>query len=268
MDRILKLSIVVFVLFSCEKQFKKEEKNNAPKVEQVSVIKAESDPEPEFQETEETLFKSLLPSTYRDWDNKNEVDQLTPNWVAVNEIDGQYFLQRSDFKVERGFSECVGDSTKTIIPNDKTLIFLESNALKPGKINTIAITRKKIWPNEKYTFVFNSVSYTLRATGDVKKTENVYTDDGLEVFKVVENYRLYLSENGMNEQPILHENGFNDTFVELKLIGDIDRDGKPDLVFRTDRDYEENRMLIFLSGSALKGKIIKKATEAVVQFDC
>lgn len=66
----------------------------------------------------------------------------------------------------------------------------------------------------------------------------------------------------------MEQESFNDTFVEILFIGDIDRDGKPDFIFGTNRNYEEERVFLYLSSEAIEGKQIKKVSEIAVQFDC
>lgn len=148
------------------------------------------------------------------------------------------------------------------------MILLQENQLKLGEIETVAFVKNKIWPTEKMTFSFNQVNYTLRAEGNVLSSENVSTDDGTEVYKNVEKYRLYISAGKGPEHLFLKQESFNDTFVEILFIGDIDRDGKPDFIFGANRDYEEERVILYLSSEAGAGKVIKKVAEIAVQFDC
>lgn len=210
----------------------------------------------------------LLPTRYRDWENKNAADNLTGNWIELYEKNGIYFLGKADYSIERGFDECSGDSTKTITTKNKTLILLEDNLLKLGEVETAKFSKNKVWPTESVTIHFNDVDYSLRAEGKVMSSEKVSTDNGTEIFKNVRDYKLYISAEGAAENLFLQQESFNDTFVEILFIGDIDRDGKPDFIFSANRDYEEERVILYLSSKAKEGKIIKKMAEIAVQFDC
>ena len=84
----------------------------------------------------------------------------------------------------------------------------------------------------------------------------------------VEDYKLYISAENGPETLLMEQNSFNDTFVELLFIGDLDRDGKPDFVFSANRDYEEDRVVLYLSSRAKAGKAGEKVSEIAVQFDC
>ena len=92
--------------------------------------------------------------------------------------------------------------------------------------------------------------------------------NALQTYQNVKDYKLYISADAGPESLFLQQESFNDTFVELLFIGDIDRDGKPDFIFGANRDYEEERVILYLSSKAEKGKIIKNVSEIAVQFDC
>ncbi|MFC6096774.1 hypothetical protein ACFPVY_08955 [Flavobacterium qiangtangense] len=66
----------------------------------------------------------------------------------------------------------------------------------------------------------------------------------------------------------MKEESFNDTFVELLFAGDIDNDGKLDFIFGANRNYEEERVILFLSSKAEKENVVKKVSEIAIQFDC
>lgn len=44
----------------------------------------------------------------------------------------------------------------------------------------------------------------------------------------------------------------------MLFAGDIDGDGKLDFIFGANRDYEEDRALLFLSSKAENGEAVKK----------
>lgn len=263
--------VVLFVFLSCKKEERKVVQSvpDSTKTDTVQMVRLEKESEPfDPIQQEKHLFKSLLPSTYRTWENENPVSDLNSNWTEIYKKDQLYFSDKTKFKLENGYDACSGDSTKTIITPRKTLILMDFQALVNGKIKSVPIHKDKIWPGEKISFNFNGINYQLRAEGDVLQSENVYSDDGETILKVVENYRLFISSDEKPEQLFLEESSFNDTFVELKLIGDIDGDSKPDFIFQANRHYEEERVVVFLSSQAHGKEIIKKISEDSRQFDC
>lgn len=213
-------------------------------------------------------FEILLPREYRDQENENEVDQLTNDWLDLYKKGGKYYLGKDDITIKRGYSECSGDSTKIINSKNNTILLLNNPRFSVGEVMTVKIEKNKIWPKEKLKFHFGNKEYILRAEGKVLSSEKVQTDNGEELYQNVKNYKLYISTYNAPETLFLEEESFNDTFVELLFIGDIDRDGKPDFIFGANRDYEEERVILYLSSKAKKGKYIKKISEAAVQFDC
>lgn len=262
--------VAALVLVSCGNSKKPKEEKKAAVIEKVSekpidkpVVEKETD-----EEEKEADLEILLPSTYRDWEGKNPTSQLTKTWTDLYQKNGKYYLGKVDFTLENGYSECSGDSTKSIETKTQTLLLIKNPDLQQGEINAVKLSKTKIWPGQKMTFKFNNVTYQLRAEGDVLSSYKAHTDTGEELFRVVKNYKLYISAAGIPESLFLTEESFNDTFTELLFIGDIDRDGKPDLVIRSNRDYEEERALLFLSSQAGKGQIISKAGEIAIQFDC
>lgn len=261
--------IAIFTLFSC-KNLTENEQVTERVLDSTSEVSKKIDviPIENIEEKDENNFKILLPTKYRDWENKNPADDVTNKWLELYEKNGTYFLGKADYKIERGFDECSGDSTKTIGTKNKTLILLEDIQLKLGALETVKFTKNKIWPTEKMSFRFNDIEFSLRAEGKVLSSEKVSTDNGTEIFQNVKGYKLYISANGGPENLFLQQESFNDTFVELLFVGDIDRDGKPDFIFGANRDYEEERVILYLSSEAKDGKIIKKVSEIAVQFDC
>jgi len=257
------------ILVSCNnsKEIKKEEIVEIPdtsSVEEIAPIEEIFEEEVEFKND----FDILMPRSYRNWEGKNEANSLTKNWIDLYEKNGKYYLGKADFKLESGYDECIGDSTKVIESKNKTMLFMDSKDLKLGEIKSLKINKNKIWPKEKMSFTFNSVEYFLRAEGKVLSSEKVHTDEGSEIFQVVENYKLYISTKDIPEKLLLKEESFNDTFVELLFAGDIDNDGKLDFIFGANRNYEEERVILFLSSKAEKENVVKKVSEIAIQFDC
>ena len=261
--------VLISILLSCKdsKEVKIEKtvgvsekpsvKDSVQKEEEVSVVDFKND------------FDILLPRSYRTYEGENPAASLTKAWIDLYEQNGEYYLGKADFKIEKGFDECSGDSLISIIPKNKSIVFMDYSGLKLGKIKSLKINKDKIWPAEEVTYVFNNINYTLRAEGKVLSSEIVSTDDNKEeVFKKVENYKLYLTAGNTTEKLLLTEQSFNDTFVVLLFAGDIDGDGKLDFVFSANRDYEEERVILFLSSKAKSGEAMKRVSEVAVQFDC
>lgn len=260
--------VLALILFSC-KDIKEKKVKKEIKVVENTVIKDTVQKNGTVVDEElKNDFDILLPGSYRiSYDDR--VTALTSNWIDLYEKNGEYYLGKALYKIENGYDECIEDSSKVIVPENKSIVFMNYPELKLGKIKSLKIDKNKIWPEEKVTFTFNNVNYTLRAEGKVLSSGKVENEEGKEeFFKNVQNYRLYLTTDNTAERLLLKEASFNDTFVELLFAGDIDGDGKLDLIFNASRDYEEERMILFLSSKAKNGEAMKRVSEIAVQFDC
>ncbi|MCC9073411.1 hypothetical protein LNQ49_17690 [Flavobacterium sp. F-65] len=260
---------LISIVFSC----KDSKEIKTAKATEVVVKAVSKDSVKQNEVVSDEDFKSdfdiLLPRSYRSYGAENPAASLTEKWIDLYEQNGEYYLGKADFKTEKGFDECSGDSLISIISKNRTIIFMDYPGLKFGKIKSLKIEKNKVWPKEKATYLFNNVSYTLRAEGKVLSSSMVHTDDDKqEVFKEVENYKLYLTTGNTKEQLLLTEESFNDTFVVLLFAGDIDGDGKLDFVFGANRHYEEERVILFLSSKAKNGEAVKKVSEVAIGFDC
>lgn len=270
MKKIFFILFLVSVLVSCKdaEKIKKEEIVEVPdtlSIEETTPKKINTKKEISEEEVKfKNDFDILLASEYRDWEGKNVANSLTKDWTDLYEKNGGYYLGKANFKLKSGYSECAEDSTKAINSKNKTVLFMDFPELKWGEIKTLKIGKNKVWPKQKISFIFNDVEYFLRAEGEILSSEKVHTDAGEEIYRNVKNYKLYISTKDIPEKLLLKESSFNDTFVELLFVGDIDRDGKPDFIFGANRDYEEERVILFLSSKAEKENVVKKVSEIAI----
>lgn len=212
-------------------------------------------------------FTILIPTSYRDWEGRNDADQLQESWLSLVRRNKHFVLEAAQYKIARGFDPCVGDSTK-IIEAEEAILFLNNPAHRSGAVQAVDLPKKMIWPTKKISFNFNNKMYTLRAIGKVTSKNKINFSDDEEAFREVENYELLISSATDPETLLLAQHTFNDTFIEILFIGDLDRDGRPDFIFRANRDYEEERVVVYLSSRAKSGQAARKVSEIAVQFDC
>ncbi len=268
----LKFFLVMLILFSC-KETKKE--INPEKPTKVEVVNKSKDSAITSQKDtvvvakSDYLFKILLPISYRIIDNNDPTKSLTKDWFELLEKDGNYYIEKATYTISKGYDECVGTDTKSIETKNHTILFLDYKKMTTGKVDNLLISKKYIWPKEKINFDFKNTKCTFRAEGNIKSTENRTNDkEETEIWHKVENYKLYVKTSNKNEQLIISEVNFNDTFVSLIFVGDIDRDGKLDFIFEANRNYEEKRVILFLSSESENNESIKKVSEISIQFDC
>lgn len=211
----------------------------------------------------------LYPTRYRIVENDDPTKKLNNKWAELYLDNESYFIQDADFSLANGVDECTGLKTKEITTNRETLLFINHPGLKKGLVNNIKINRNHIWPNEHFTFKFDSISYTIRAEGIIADSENTQNEeDSLNIWHTVTDYKLFLQTDNETEDLLFDIKSFNGTFIELLFIGDLDRDNKPDFIFNNSQDYEETRISLFLSSMAEEGSFTKKVSEVDIQFDC
>ena len=251
------------LLFSCKKEVNENiETANDSSVQTIDSIKVES-------QKSKTGTKILLASTYRIYENEDDTKELTKNWFELYEEKDNYFLDKADYSITNGTDECTKSQTKTIKTRRKTLLLIDNSILKKGKVDIVRDLKNTIWPEEEFVFVFKGKTFSLKAEGKILNTEQITDVDGIaKTWHEVSDYKLYLKSENSDEELIINEPSFNDTFVKLLFVGDIDNDGQPDFIFDAPRDYEENRVLLFLSSDAMDGKIVPKSAEISIQFDC
>lgn len=269
MKKIILPFLLFSILFSCkDDKVIKTHGAQTPVKNQVVKDSAVSD-EVLVEEDVKNDFEILLPDGYRDNQGENPANSLNKDWIDLFEQNGTYYLGKTDFTIEKGYDECVGDSTRSIVSKNKSILFMNYPKLKLGKIKSLKLDKNKIWPGEKVTLKFEKADYVFRAEGKVLSTEKRILDDNKEeIYKKVENYKLFLKTNNGPEKLLLQVETFNDTFVELLFAGDIDNDGKLDFIFGANRDYEETRVILFLSSKAENEEPVKKVSELAIQFDC
>lgn len=272
MKKILLSFPLFLLLLSCKDSEKIQHEKEGVSVDSTAReknVQIQTDDKQPSEEDFKNDFDVLIASTFRDWEHKNPANLLTKDWIDLYEKNGKYYLGKANFNLEKDFSECSGDSTTTIESRNKTLLFMDFPELKLGEVQSLKITQKRIWPKEKIAFTFNGVEYFLRGGGDIVEKGEA-SEDGSDVsvpWHKVENYKLYISTKEIPEKLLLAEATFNDTFVELLFVGDIDCDGKLDFIFSANRHYEEERVILFLSSKAKNG-MVKKVSEIVRTFDC
>lgn len=208
--------------------------------------------------------------TYRIFEESEDPSKILNNdWLDLYEENGQYYLGKVDYEIEEGYNECAELPTKTVVSKRNSILFLNFPFLKAGKIENLKISQAKIWPKESTLYTFNNQKYQLKGYGEITGTQIYSNDEGHEeVFHEVKNYKLAYSLNGGAEHSALQIDQFNNTFIKILFVGDIDRDGKLDFIIATPTNYEENSITLILSSQIKDNDIEKSSFKQDVQFDC
>ncbi len=213
----------------------------------------------------------FIDGMYRGSEPSEFASMLLEDWYDLlkDESTGEFVLEKSQITVAKEYDDCLMDST-TFVSSRNAILMIKGISAKDQKIKSFVPEVTAIQPGKKLTFTFNDIEYTLRADGTYTDENNTYIIDSFPAEKShneIINYKLYLYTKD-KKQLLISVPRFNDTFVQILFIGDLDEDGKPDFVFDTSRDYEEKRVTLFLSSPAKNQEIVAPVDETSYQFDC
>ena len=133
-----------------------------------------------------------------------------------------------------------------------TILFVNQLPVNLGKVKTADV--------EISDTTFLAPGTTSRFAFAGKRYELVAKAQGEDVYK---NYTLLL-----NGERICREAEVDGAYFRLLFAGDLDGDGKLDLVLSLPLHYENLRVVLFLSSCAPPGLQIGKAAEIVDDFSC
>lgn len=186
------------------------------------------------------------------------------SWMALVQEDSVFRLLPSHLQVspffdpvyDKGRQVRSGREVRGELPN--TLLFMTGIAkLQPTEVDTVSYPSQVILPNTAIDLRFKGKTYTLAASGDSIQQE------GSESYSV-QNYKWTVtgSKNGRRiSQELAADENFESAIYSLLWVGDLDRDGIPDLVADLSNHYNSSKITLFLSSTAEKGKLYRKVAD-------
>ena len=187
--------------------------------------------------------------------NEIEVILEKGEWLELfKDKDGYHIGELSYSILHEDEEPCSGLPTQAVQSKNNAFMFSNLPHLHKGKVDTIAISNALISPSKPLEFVSNNKNYKLVASGLDFSLEHL-THENKRVYKIA------LYENDKFVRYLIKQYQYNDTHTELIFIGDLDKDGRPDFIFSSPRDYEEDRYLLILSSD-------EKIYEGIYTFDC
>lgn len=192
----------------------------------------------------------------KDWERNN--------WYALVNKDGKYTMQMADIHIEPAYDVIVdeneSDKTGWAVTSDghgePIMHFTGKKYFKEGDVNNIQMRDSIIKAGDTICFRFNNREYCLFATGHYPQK---IADSSYYYMQIV-NYKLYIQlrdKHSTTTQLIYAVPRFDDSFPEILFIGDIDHDGKPDILMDAASHYNVFNPILYISSEAAQSKLLK-----------
>lgn len=230
----------------------------------------------EYGEDYEAYFKNYSyegikvfePRAYNQSDYSKQLFNIMDTIVGLFKDGDKYYLKECLITKTNVFEgDCVGVALvePTLNTNSRCLfLFRGLEKYNKGKFTNLLTASKKIWTDKSEMFDFNNVVYTLISEGDVVAEHD---DDSDSYYEDIVNYKLCLSDD-KKSQYIVKVKEQRGVMTEICFAGDLDGDGKPDLIVQSPSFDKEYRLLLFLSSYAEGDELVKLVSILVDSFDC
>ncbi|MDR1811557.1 MAG: hypothetical protein LBQ87_01905 [Candidatus Fibromonas sp.] len=207
---------------------------------------------------------------YREMERSEIPD--TSNLVGLFRENDAYYLkpEKIVFNDNDGKEDNCGGGPVLALMSEAKFLFLNFTDYNKDKIQAISFGKVKVeggeiegWKllllNEKFTFDFGNVQYEFEALGEVDKER----DDWIRNFSLV-----YSIKGSANKQMIVNIPQAEGVEFRLLFIGDLDGDGKPDIILDAPKNYEHTDIMLFLSSTAKEGEYLRREAHKEAWFDC
>ena len=132
----------------------------------------------------------------------------------------------------------------------EALLLLAGEGLEPGRVETTWEQPRFLYPGETVSLRLGDQWFSLAAYGRaVPGAHDTF----------VEEYRLVLSHESTKDTIAAFERFGLEGHPEVRWVGDLDRDGRPDLLADLSTHYAGNRLVLFLSRGAGPGHLVRVA---------
>ena len=236
------------ILLSCtdKKPVSQAQESSVQQEDSVSVKKVDS---VKVAKKTPITYKILVPFNYR---LCNPDTIINRNWVELYKDGKDYYVGKARYAIERREDMCSSTIPTYLAEKRNTILFVNQLPIKKGKVKIADIAFSDstyLEPGSVRNFTFAGKHYKLEAKAQGESQ--------------LKNYTLLL-----NGERIVREARVDAASFALLFAGDLDGDGKLDLVLSLPTDYEELRVALFLSSCAPPGLQMGKVAEIEDDFSC
>ena len=174
--------------------------------------------------------------------------------------DGTFYLEKAYPKIVEQYIECWDEHAIVFVSGG--IVTLSSSILSERTVPNYPLSEENnaIFPGGSLIFDWGSKVYKLRAEADT-------VEMGTNNWDSIQNYRLYISD-GEKEQLFFEQESFNNSRSEIVFLGDLDNDGKPDLLISNPFDYETVSLVLYLSSYASEEELVGGAASGRYDTSC
>lgn len=198
---------------------------------------------------------------YRDYQDDFIFDTVNSGaeFIGLFTENGKFYLKPIYVDFEKRFDECINDTTMALIPNENHCIFLFSlfTGYNTAPIESVNDGKSiEMMPDINFNFSYNDIKYTFQADGEIDDSN-------------IKNYSLcFLKTDCQTKQILVTHEIIESTVVSILFIGDLDGDEEPDIILNAPTNYENRRIIFFLSSTKKKNELLHFETEKFDWFDC
>jgi len=189
-------------------------------------------------------------------------DEISANsgqsWYGMYRKQKGYELKASKILV-RTVKDLIVDTTTSTgkevlldVPGETLFLVRDLAGLKNGPVHSsfVGDREKFLHPGQSLSLMLGSRKYTLSVSGKVPASPT----DGLA------EYALVLSD-GVHSQTIASEKDCNDVRPRLIWAGDLDHDGRLDLLVDASRHYNVSSRILWVSRGATQRQLVRPAAK-------
>lgn len=209
----------------------------------------------------DSLLTTKILTTGTFHNDEIEKDDNEKVWLGLFKTPEGYSIAKTKLNASRVYDAVLDENEyektawniKTAIEDTCIVLIEPLSFIKEKSIETITLN-ETLLPNHSKNFNFLGIDYKLTATGNTKKDSQILD------YYIVSNYKLYLtaSINGKDyTQLLVAKPSFDYQMIRILFAGDIDGDGKLDLLLDTSSHYNATSPTLYLSKPAIQGPIIR-----------